>query len=68
MTKTLLFGQWEAMCPLPRHLKHFVEVVELDEFELDVYLQGSGWGGSAVYGILGIFSFQLLLHLESLME
>jgi len=41
MTKTLLFGQWEAMRPLPRH-KHFIEAVERDEFELDVYLQGSG--------------------------
>lgn len=39
MTKALLFVHWEAMYPIPRHLKQLIEVVkevEVDLFELKV--------------------------------
>lgn len=35
MTKALLFVHWEAMCPIPRHLKQLIEVVK--EVEVDLF-------------------------------
>ena len=36
----LLVGQFEAMCPYPKHLKHFIELVLVPWEELEVSLEG----------------------------
>ena len=65
----LLIGKFEAMCPYPKHLKNFIELVLVPGEELGVSLEGldelvlGGWSSELLGGDLSCF---LSLHFQVL--